>query len=210
MKIIIMTSAFFVLTLGAFSQTSTFKPELNAGYEHFTFSQQLPDEYSVWGSDYKLTLDSSTKFNGRNSVLLQPSDATKSPFFGAVAYQIPSVFDGDEIELRFLMKLENSQEEPIAFVLQMNGLSVTPLTFANLQEKKSRESADWSIYFVKVPFPTDAGRIYVGAMLYGSGKVWVNDFELLIDGQEIIMIKTCSTCSLRRLVCSMKNKKESI
>ena len=186
MKKFIMTSAFFVFTLGAFSQTSTFRPELNAGYEHFTFNQQLPDEFSAWGSDYKLSIDSGMKFNGRNSLLLQPANTAKSPFFGAVAYQVPSVFDGDEIELRFLMKLENVQEEPVAFVLQMNGLSETPLTFANLQEKKSKESADWSIYFVKVPFPTDAGRIYVGAMLYGSGKVWVNDFELLIDGQEII------------------------
>jgi len=186
MKKFIMSSAFFVLTLGAFSQTSTFRPELNAGYEHFTFNQQLPDEYSAWGSDYKLSIDSGMKFNGRNSLLLQLSDAAKSPFFGAVAYQIPSIFDGDEIEMRFLIKLENSQEEPVAFVLQMNGLAEAPLTFANMQQKSSLENSEWSIYSVMVPFPKDAGRIYVGAMLYGVGKVWVNDFELLIDGEEII------------------------
>ena len=186
MKIIIMTSVFLVLTLGTFSQTSTFKPELNAGYEHFTFNQQLPDEYSAWGSDYKLSIDSGMKFNGKNSLLLQPSGSSKSPYFGAVAYQIHSVFNGEEIELRFLMKLENIQEEPVAFVLQMNGFSDYPLKFANMQQKNSLESTDWSIYSVIVPFPKDAGRIYVGAMLYGVGKVWVNDFELLIDRQEII------------------------
>jgi hypothetical protein len=33
--------------------------------------------------------------------------------------------------------------------------------------------------------PDNATKIFIGALLVGSGKLWADDFQLLIDGVDI-------------------------
>jgi hypothetical protein len=184
-----MASAFFVLTLSAFSQIYLFKSEFNTDYEEFTYNHKLPYDYTVWGSPYRFIKDSATLCREKNSLLIQSSDLVKSEFFGPVAYQIPSYYEGKEIELKVRMKLENWEDEPVAFVLKMNGRADFPLTFIKMEQNNTRWISDWAIYSAKTNFPKDEGRIYVGAIVYGRGKVWADNFVLLIDGQEITQDK---------------------
>jgi hypothetical protein len=189
MKNIIMTSAFFVLTLSAFSQTYTSKSEFSTDYEEYTYNHKLPYDYTVWGSHYRFIKDSATLYRDKYSLLIQPSDLAKSEFFGPIAFQIPSYCEGKEIELKVRMKLENWEDEPVAFVLKMNGRADLPLTFIKMEQNSTRGISDWAIYSAKTHFPKDEGRIYVGAMVYGRGKVWADNFVILIDGQEITQDK---------------------
>ena len=185
MKNIIMTSAFFVLTLSAFSQTYISNSEYNNYNNESSSDQKHQEDYSVWMSHYRFIKDSASLYSNRNSLLIQPSDLAKSEFFGPVAYQIPSYCEGNEIELKLRMKLENLEDEPVAFVLRMNGRADLPLTFIKMEQNSTRGISDWAIYSAKENFPKDEGRIYVGAMVYGRGKVWMDNFALLVDGQEI-------------------------
>ena len=189
MKNIIMTSAFFVLTLSAFSQTYISKSALNTDNEEFTYNHKLPYDYTVWGSHYRFNKDSSTIYQDKYSILIEPSDMAKSELFGPMAFQIPSYYEGKEIELKVRMKLENWEDEPVAFVLKMNGKGDLPLTFIKMEQNSTRGISDWAIFSAKTNFPKDEGRIYVGAMVYGKGKVWADNFMLLVDGQEITQDK---------------------
>ena len=36
-----------------------------------------------------------------------------------------------------------------------------------------------------LPYPRNSRTIYIGAILSGKGKLWIDDFELLLDGISI-------------------------
>ena len=50
-------------------------------------------------------------------------------------------------------------------------------------------TSDWTLYSVKLPYPLHAKTIFIGAILSGKGKLWVDDFELSLDGVNIDMVK---------------------
>ena len=38
---------------------------------------------------------------------------------------------------------------------------------------------------MNIPYPTGAKTIFIGAILGGTGRLWVDDFEVLLDGKDI-------------------------
>jgi len=162
--------------------------KFNFGFEKVAVNQKLPDKYFIWGKDYDLSTDSITKHNGKYSVLIQPSDSWKAGSFGCVAYKIPAIYEGKEIELRAYFKLKDVDDGLIGLLLRIDGASGL-LEFDNMAKKNIQGTADWTSYSVTLPYPKDAKTIYIGAMLFGTGQVWVDDFELLIDGVDISRAK---------------------
>jgi len=186
----ILTFVFLVLAFHIFSQTSANKAEFNFGFEKITPNQKLPDKYFRWGNvdDYSLSIDSTTKHTGKYSLLIQPSDTRKPNTFGCVAYEIPAIYEGKEIELRAYIKMNDVKEGPIGLILRIDGAS-GPLEFDNMANKNIQGTSDWTMYAVKLPLPEEARIINFGAMLIGTGQIWVDDFELLIDGKDISQAK---------------------
>jgi C-terminal processing protease CtpA/Prc len=184
----LLTIALTILTANGFSQTNLVTTEFNFGLEKTTLNQKLPDNWFQWGSDYLLSIDPTIKHSGNNSVLIQPSEKRASGSFGCLAYSIPARYEGKEIELKAYMKLMDVSESPIGLMLRIDGAS-GGLQFDNMQRKKIMGTSDWTLYSVKLPFPQGAKTIYIGAILSGTGKLWVDDFELLIDGVSIEKVK---------------------
>jgi hypothetical protein len=51
-------------------------------------------------------------------------------------------------------------------------------------------SKDWAMYSVKLPLIEDVKKIWIGAGLYGgTGQVWADDLQVLIDGKDINLAK---------------------
>ena len=103
----ITTIAFTILTAYAFSQTPMGTTGFNFGFEITSLRQNLPDNWFQWGRNYLLSLDTTIKHSGRNSILIQPSEARTTGSFGCVAYSIPASYEGNEMELKAYMKLED-------------------------------------------------------------------------------------------------------
>jgi len=180
----ILTITLTVLTICACSQTDLVSTEFNFGFEKTTLNQNLPDRWFQWGSNYLLSIDTTIKHSGKNSVLIQPSGYRTSGSFGCVAYSIPALYEGKEIELKAYMKLLDVSEGPIGLMLRIDG-TAGGLQFDNMQRKNIMGTSDWTLYSVKLPYPQEAKTIFIGAILSGKGKLWVDDFELLIDGVRI-------------------------
>ena len=179
---------FLFLSLVAFSQTNMVTPEFNFGFEKTTLKQKLPDNWFQWGNNYLLSIDTTIKHSGKNSILIQPSKGRTSDSFGCAAYSIPAYYEGKEIELRAYMKLLNVSEGPIGLMLRIDGSSGS-LGFDNMEGKKIMGTSDWKLYSVKLPYPEKAKTIFIGAILSGKGELWVDDFQLLIDGVSIEKVK---------------------
>jgi len=63
------------------------------------------------------------------------------------------------------------------------------LQFTNMVDKKIMGTCDWKEYIVSVDLPQNATMINIGAILSGPGKIWVDDFQLFIDGRNISKAK---------------------
>ena len=90
----------YTLLTSLISCGQTNNHEFNFGFEKINSQKQLPDKWFQWGTGYKLKVDTITKHNGRNSILIEPIGQKSPNSFGCVAYSIPSKFEGKEIELR--------------------------------------------------------------------------------------------------------------
>ncbi len=175
----------FIIASVAFGQAGLNTSEFNFGFEIITsYNQNLPDNWFQWGRGYNLSIDRFVKHNGKNSVLLQSPDKRTRDDFGCVASRIPATFEGKEIELKAFMKMKDVRDGPIGLMLRLDGDSVS-LGFDNMQQKNIQGTSDWAMYSVKLPYSKNVKTIVIGALLSGTGQLWVDDFDLLIDGKPI-------------------------
>lgn len=160
-----------------------FSESLNFGFEVAT-DKTFPDNWFQWGTGYNLKIDKIEKHSGKSSVLIEPEGVKTENSFGCIAYSIPSNFEGNEIELKAYMKLNNVADGSVGLMLRMDGATGV-LKFDNMQQKNIQGTTDWKLYSVKLPYPENTKTIYIGALLTGTGQLWVDDFQLLIDGKDL-------------------------
>jgi hypothetical protein len=172
----------------SFCQTST-QNDFNFGFEKISYKGNLPDNWFKWGTpDFILKTDSIEKHSGSVSVRIEPLGTKPEGSFGCVAYSIPAIYAGNQIELRAYLKLQNVEDGQIGLMLRIDGEN-GGLQFDNLQQNDIHGTSDWTMYSVILPLPEDAKTIYIGALLNGTGKLWVDDFQLLIDGEDLSKAK---------------------
>ena len=180
MKGLILSALCLLLQASVFCQSDT----TNFGFERTIKGGLLPDDWFQWGTGYVLKIDTTVKANGKNSVVIQPLGEKLPNTFGCVAYAIPARYQAKEIELRARMKFSDVSLGNIGLMLRIDGPSGI-LGFENMYEKNIQGTKEWSTYTVKIPYPTGAKTIFIGAILGGTGKLWVDDFEVLLDGKDI-------------------------
>jgi hypothetical protein len=175
----------YVLGSGiSFCQTDR-SADFNFGFERIENKGLLPDNWMKWGmEDYILKTDTVQKYSGSASLLIESSGSRENGSFGCVAYSIPAIYEGNQIELRAFLKLQNVEDGQIGLMLRIDGEN-GGLEFDNLQQNNIRGTSDWTMYSVVLPLPENATKIYIGALLMGTGKLWADDFQILIDGVDI-------------------------
>lgn len=180
-----------LLTLCGYSQNNLVPTEFNFGFERNSLNQQLPDGWFQWGNNYLLGIDTTIVHSGKRSILIQPAGKRINGSYGCVAFRIPASYEGKEIEIKAYMKLQDVTDGPIGLLLRIDGSSGT-LKFDNMQQRNITGSRDWTLYSIKLPYPEGAKVTYIGALLSGNGRLWVDDFEVLIDGVQIEKVKQVS------------------
>ena len=184
MRKVITTICICFLSSLAFCQTGNATSDFNFGFETKTSKAKLPDKWFEWGSGYHLKIDTITKRSGTTSILIELIGDKPKESFGCIANSIPAIYEGKEIELRAYMKYKNVTDGPIGLMLRLDGSSDI-LGFDNMEEKNIQGTSDWKLFSVKLPYTEKAKKIIIGALLTGKGQLWVDDFQVLIDGKDI-------------------------
>ncbi|MBI3502892.1 MAG: hypothetical protein HY063_13965 [Bacteroidetes bacterium] len=158
----------------------------NFGFEKNINKGDLPIPWFQWGThDYVFRVDSTVKHGGKYSMLMEPTEDITQKSFGCVAYAIPADYEGKEIEVKAYVKMENV-ERGIGLMLRIDGKELNKsLGFDNMMYKNIIGTKDWTLYSVKLLLPKEAVTIYIGTILSGTGKLWSDDFQVLIDGKDI-------------------------
>jgi len=185
-----MKHAFFgalaLLFMCAAAAQDNKKTDLNLDFESTMNGTRLPVSYQEWGKNYLVVTDSAVSHTGKKSVLMQKVKDEST--FGSVAQKIPAIYEGNTIGLKGWLKLEDVKKGAAGLFLRVDGASGV-LKFDNMLEEKITGTADWRQYAIELQLPENAETIYFGALNSGTGKVWVDGLELLINGKDVSKAK---------------------
>jgi hypothetical protein len=116
--------------------------------------------------------------------------AASSGTFSNFNVKLPVDFQGQTIEWRGFIKTEDvgdvgSTSGYAGLWLREDDASGNVLQFASTQGLAVKGTTDWREYSITVPVSSQGQALYFGALLGGQGKAWVDDLQLLVDGQPI-------------------------
>ncbi len=172
---------FLFLTLSTFSQNGASK-KFNLDFNEYDPDKKLPKNWFQWGKQPISTeLQNKSNYVGRVNV-------DKEKEFGCITYVIPANYQGDSIQLTGYIKIENVKKGRVGLLMRIDGNNQM-LEFDNMYDQNINGTRDWTKYFVKLPYPNKAKKIYIGGILFGKGTAWFDNFEVTIDGENIQNLK---------------------
>jgi C-terminal processing protease CtpA/Prc len=107
-------------------------------------------------------------------------NASSSSTFSSVTTGIPLDFAGKTIEWRGFIKTENVSDS-VALWIREDGDAST-VAFNTLQGLRLNGTRDWTEYSVTIPVLDQGKQLAFGFLVAGTGKGWVDDLRLLVDG----------------------------
>ena len=182
MRRLLLLLATAALSLPTQAQNITAGPELDATLR---FETEHPGTSpSGWGGGPVGTIhvDGQIVHSGRWSARLE-RDATSPSEFSTLTKAITIDFTGATIEWRGFLRSEGVSNY---LGLWMREDGDTPgLAFENMAQRQVKGTHDWTEYSITLPVHRDAKQLYVGVLVAGTGKVWADDLQLLVDGKPV-------------------------
>ncbi len=176
---------FSILSINAYAQPVAATGDFNLGFEKVSDPQKLPDGWFRWGHPtYEFKVDSVEVHSGRYSLRVEPGKDASEKGFGCPTLLIPARYEGKQIVLKAFMKAEGNTQ-PIGLMLRIDGEPNVSLQFDNMMKRGIKGTDKWEEYSVQLPLPENAKKIYIGFILSGPGKLWADDFQVLIDGKAL-------------------------
>ncbi len=183
MKKISFIGALCSLAFFACGQGKSREATLNLGFEKMDPSTGIAENWIQKGKDCTIKIDTVEKHSGNASMMIESQGGTERPF-GYCMYSIPAVYEGRQIEVKAYMKLQDVKGGFVGILLRLDGEGGM-LKMENMKKSNIQGTRDWALYSVSLPLPENATAIQIGGMLTGTGKLWADDFEVLIDGKKI-------------------------
>jgi len=151
------------------------------GFENNSRAGAFPTAWSC-NSPCAIFTDDQVVHSGKYSARIERA-ASSAGTFSTLTAGIPLDFAGKTIEWRGFIKWENVNGY-VALWLREDGDS-PDLAFATLQGLNLNGTEDWTRYSISVPAVPEGKQLYFGFLLGGTGKAWVDDLQLLVDGQPV-------------------------
>lgn len=135
-------------------------------------------------------VDDQVVHSGKYSARIE-RNASSSLTFSTLTATLPLDFAGKTIEWRGFLKTENVNGF-VALWLREDG-DTPSLAFATLQGLNLDGTRDWMEYSVSVSVVPEGKQLYFGFLLFGTGKGWVDDLSLLVDGKPVALAANRNT-----------------
>jgi C-terminal processing protease CtpA/Prc len=167
----------FFLNLGC-AQTSEIH-KLNLDFEQV--ENNYPTKWENFGSkDYKIYVDSVNAQKGKISAVIE-NQGDKSDF-KALAINLPNNYNGKFIRLSGYVKTENVTDGYAGLWLRID----PQIGFDNMNSRGITGTTDWKEYEITLPLnPKKTDKIVIGGLLVGKGKIWLDNFQVSIDGKDL-------------------------
>jgi C-terminal processing protease CtpA/Prc len=127
-------------------------------------------------------LESDVVQSGSRAIRLDRS-AHPAGSFSTVTSGIPMDFTGRSLELRGFLR--TSGVSGFAGLWMREDGEAGPVQFDNMQHRQLAGTHDWQEFTIVLPLDEEANHLVFGALLAGSGIVWVDGLQLLVDGEPV-------------------------
>lgn len=145
-----------------------------------TLKNETAKGWTTFGTgDYKVSFDTSIAQNGNISGAIASTGSNTQ--FKALAYTIPADFGGKKIKLSGYLKTENVTNGWAGLWLRVD----PEISFDNMRSRNIDGTNDWKKYEIELKLGNKAKQIVFGGILSGTGKIWVDNLEITIDGKPI-------------------------
>jgi hypothetical protein len=141
----------------------------------------LPEGLHSNQTEYTLSADSLIRQHGKYA----SRGAKRSECaVRAFSFQL-NRFSGKKLTLKGYIKTENVSDGFAGLWMRVDGNSGA-LSFDNMQEQNLKGTNDWKEYTISIDFDEEEAKsVYIGALLVGKGKIWLDNFHLLMDEKDI-------------------------
>ncbi len=179
--------SFPILILLLFSvgcQTNNDNSKLNLSFE--SIKNEMPkDWYTLhYQPNYLVSLDSVNVKSGKYAIAI--SSMGDSVNFQALAFDLPSNYDGEKITLSGYIKTKNVIDGYAGLWMRID----PEIAFDNMSLNGVTGTTDWKKYQIMLDMnPTLTQKIVFGGLLVGKGEMWLDDLAVTIDGKDIEKIR---------------------
>lgn len=176
MKKTFLTFLILLIGLTTFCQTS----------EKFNFDFEIvdngkPKDWNNFGSsNYTIALDSINTKSGKYAATIEFNEGNTD--FKAWAFTIPDNYGGKKITLSDYIKTENVTDGYAGLWMRID----PSIAFDNMNKNGAKGTIDWTKYEITLEMnPEKTKQIVIGGLLVGKGKMWIDNFNVSIDGKDI-------------------------
>ena len=129
--------------------------------------------------DYTVSLDSVIVKSGKYSMSIEFTGDSVS--LQTVVFTLPNDYDGKRMTLSGYIKTENVTNGYAGLWMWIN-----PIALNNMQRNGITGTTDWKKSEITLAMnPGKTKRITLGGLLFGKGKMWLDDLQITIDGKDI-------------------------
>ena len=178
MKRLSVTIIVCFLAIATFGQTNE-KLTRNLDFENVENGKAI--DWQTFGEGkYSIEIDTIVFQNGKNSVSVEFKDGT--PNYKGWAYTVPAIYQGNKIKLTGYIKTENVTDGYGGLWMRID----PSVGYGNMNNRGVKGTTNWKKYEIELDLkPSQAKKIVVGGMLVGRGKMWIDNFEITIDGKQL-------------------------
>lgn len=173
--------SFILIFISFLLTTCQSQQQSNLNLDFETLEGKLPKNWSIMGGHgIEVYIDSITKKSGKYSTVIhKPSSASG---FKSLAIKLPANYAGKKIKLSGFIKTENVTDGRAGL-----WMSIEPkLGFDNMANRGIKGTTDWQLYEIELALkPEKTEQIFIGALLGGKGKMWVDQLKVSVDGNDI-------------------------
>ncbi|MFT3826268.1 MAG: S41 family peptidase [Chitinophagaceae bacterium] len=167
----------------AISTIATAQTTFNLDMEELNASTGLPANWTVLAAKgYKIQTDSQTVQHGHYSFLIERTE--ESAEYGANSFLVKSGFGGKKLVLTGYVKTVDVTGYA-GLWMRVDGRQGM-FSVDNMEDRGIKGTSDWKKYTITLNYDEEeATQVYLGGVLVGGGKMWIDNLELTIDGTPI-------------------------
>ncbi|MFY7666728.1 S41 family peptidase [Flavobacterium sp.] len=154
----------------------------------FDFELQNKGSFSSWYSfgstDYLVSADSIQTYNGKYSAALSYQGTNYD--YKAIGYTLPQNYAGKTITVSAYIKTENVKNGYAGIWIRID----PNIAIDNMSNAGIKGTTDWKKHELTLELsPENTTQIALGGLLVGSGKMWIDQLRVSIDGVDVTQAK---------------------
>ncbi len=174
---------FLFVVITVYCQTTGILSKLNFDFE--IAEKGNPAGWNNFGgANYILALDSTNIKSGKYAATIEFKEG--EPEFKAYGFTLPDNYAGKKITLAGYIKTENVTDGYAGLWMRID----PAIAFNNMNGNGIKGTTDWTKYEITLDMkPENTQQIVIGGLLVGKGKIWLDNFNVTVDGKVIKELK---------------------